>query len=82
MAEAVGVTWNTVARWERGEIPIRESMARLIRLVTGGTSAKASLRPTSRGSSTPKPSKRSRAGYPARKGRKGSGKGSVSRRGH
>ena len=36
LAEAVGVTWNTIARWERGEIPIRESMARLIRLVAGG----------------------------------------------
>jgi len=34
MAEAVGVTSNTVARWERGEVPIREPMARLILTVT------------------------------------------------
>jgi transcriptional regulator with XRE-family HTH domain len=30
MAERVGVTPNTVARWERGEIVIREPIARLI----------------------------------------------------
>ena len=29
-AELVGVTSNTIARWERGEVPIREPMARLI----------------------------------------------------
>jgi transcriptional regulator with XRE-family HTH domain len=30
MAERVGVAPNTVARWERGEIVIREPIARLI----------------------------------------------------
>ncbi len=34
LAEAVGVTSNTVARWERGEVPIREPMAKLILTVT------------------------------------------------
>jgi transcriptional regulator with XRE-family HTH domain len=33
LAERLGVASNTVARWERNEIPIRESMARLIQLV-------------------------------------------------
>ena len=33
MAEVVGVTRNTVARWERDEVPMREPMARLIRMV-------------------------------------------------
>jgi putative transcriptional regulator len=32
-ADAIGVSSNTVARWERGEVPIRESMARLVQLV-------------------------------------------------
>ena len=30
LAELVGVTSNTIARWERDEVPIREPMARLI----------------------------------------------------
>jgi DNA-binding transcriptional regulator YiaG len=33
MAEALGVTRNTVARWERDEVSIREPMARLIKVV-------------------------------------------------
>jgi len=33
MAERLAVTPNTVARWERNEVPIREPMARLIRLL-------------------------------------------------
>jgi DNA-binding transcriptional regulator YiaG len=33
LAERLGVTRNTVARWERDEVPIREPMARLIRMV-------------------------------------------------
>jgi transcriptional regulator with XRE-family HTH domain len=38
LAKAIGVTGNTVARWERGELPIREPMARLIqRLEAEGT---------------------------------------------
>jgi transcriptional regulator with XRE-family HTH domain len=31
--ELVGVARNSVARWERGEMKIRESAARLIRLL-------------------------------------------------
>lgn len=43
LAERLGVTANTVARWERDEIPIREPMARLITLVRNND------RPTRRG---------------------------------
>ena len=34
LAKHLGITGNTVARWERSEIAIRDSMARLIRLIT------------------------------------------------
>jgi DNA-binding transcriptional regulator YiaG len=37
VADQIGVTTNTVARWERDEITIREPMARLIRTVTSAT---------------------------------------------
>ena len=33
LAKRIGVTGNTVARWERDELPIREPMMRLIRLL-------------------------------------------------
>jgi transcriptional regulator with XRE-family HTH domain len=33
LAKEAAVTSNTVARWERGEIPVRESMARLIQSI-------------------------------------------------
>jgi len=33
LAEALGVTSNTVARWERNEVAIREPMARLIQSI-------------------------------------------------
>lgn len=33
-AEHIGVTSNTVARWERDEVTITEPMVRLIRLLT------------------------------------------------
>lgn len=32
LAERLGVAANTVARWERDELPVREPLARLIRL--------------------------------------------------
>ena len=43
LAERLGVTANTVARWERDEITIREPMVRLITLL------KNNDRPTRRG---------------------------------
>ncbi|HKN13412.1 MAG TPA: helix-turn-helix domain-containing protein [Candidatus Binatus sp.] len=33
LADRIGVHWNSVARWERDEVPIRESMARLIQTI-------------------------------------------------
>ena len=33
LAERLGVSSNTVARWERDEVPIREPMVRLIRVL-------------------------------------------------
>ena len=33
LAEVLGITPNTVARWERDEVGIREPMARLIQTV-------------------------------------------------
>jgi DNA-binding transcriptional regulator YiaG len=33
MSERLGVTANTVARWERGEVGISEAMSRLVKLV-------------------------------------------------
>ncbi len=33
LAERMAVSPNTVARWERGELPIRGAMARLVELV-------------------------------------------------
>ena len=33
LAEAVGVAPNTVARWERGELSMREPAVRLVRLL-------------------------------------------------
>ena len=40
LAERLAVTSTSVARWERGEVPIREAMARFIRLL-GATKGKA-----------------------------------------
>ena len=35
LAEQLGVTANTVARWERDEVSIREPLARLIQVMAG-----------------------------------------------
>jgi DNA-binding transcriptional regulator YiaG len=34
LAALVGVTGNTIARWERGEVPIGPVAARLLRMLT------------------------------------------------
>ena len=36
LAEKVGVHANTLARWERDELPIRPAMERLLKLVAKG----------------------------------------------
>ena len=38
LARAVGVHKNTVARWERNELSIRESTAKLLAFVSDGAS--------------------------------------------
>lgn len=40
LAKAVGVTWNTVARWEREEMGMREPIARFIRTILAQEKAK------------------------------------------
>lgn len=62
LADAVGVASNSIARQERGEMGIRESLARLIRLVAeqavkNETAAHAE---SSRRYSAPKPAKSSK----------------------
>ena len=36
LAKQIGVTGNTLARWERDELPIREPIARLIHTLQAG----------------------------------------------
>jgi transcriptional regulator with XRE-family HTH domain len=50
VAERLGVTSTSVARWERGERAISEPVARLITLLLGGM-APESQRPKGRGGS-------------------------------
>ena len=45
-AELVGVAPNTVARWERGELGMRATTARLIRLVVAEVLSRVSERRT------------------------------------
>lgn len=40
LAKQIGVTSNTVARWERNEVQIREPMARLIQSIYAGIQRK------------------------------------------
>ena len=40
LAGAIGVTWNTIARWERDEVGIGEPAARLIRRILAEQRAK------------------------------------------
>ncbi len=44
LADRVGVAPNSIARQERGEIGIRESLARLIRLLATGKTPAAAAR--------------------------------------
>jgi len=70
MADAVGVTGNTVARWERGEMAIRETVARLIMVMAGGEGVKATHSPGGGGRSPSKAPKRDGARHPKGTGRK------------
>jgi len=40
LAEQLAVTRTSLARWERGEVPIREPMARFVRLLAKTTTAR------------------------------------------
>jgi DNA-binding transcriptional regulator YiaG len=42
MAKEAGVASNSVARWERDEMQIRETAARLIKRIAAGTKKKKS----------------------------------------
>jgi len=44
LGEAVGVTGNTVARWERGEMKISEPVARLILRIHAEQKAKPKIK--------------------------------------
>lgn len=35
LAERLGVTENTVARWERNEVPINETAVKLVNILAG-----------------------------------------------
>jgi len=41
LAAQMGVHWNTLARWERGELPIRAVVALSIQSVCGAVSKRA-----------------------------------------
>ncbi len=51
LAREMGVTSNSVALWERGERPIRQSMARLLTLLTVLRHHKSLARKRQRGNS-------------------------------
>ena len=71
LAEAVGVTSNSIARQERGELGIRESLARLLRLVAeqAEKNETAAHPESSRRDSAPKPAKSSRTRHSKNKSR-------------
>ena len=82
LAEVVGVTSNSIARQERGVMGIRESLARLIRIIAeqaeqNETTAHAG---SSGGYSASKSQKGSKPRRSKSKGRAGARKNSVQRR--
>ena len=50
LAVKVGVRSNTVARWERGELGIRESAVRLLRVIAAGVPSGQNMAPSQPGS--------------------------------
>jgi len=79
LAEKVGVTTNSIARQERGELGIRESLARLLRLIAQG--ARIAEAPTHPGSrrrySASQPAEGSRAAGAKNKNRRRTRENSV-----
>jgi transcriptional regulator with XRE-family HTH domain len=79
LAEAVGVAPNSIARQERGELGIKESLARLIRLVAEQNEDSRAAHSQAGGRTAPDPpEKRKTARNSRRKNRKGKGSSSVS----
>ena len=70
LAEAVGVAPNSIARQERGELGIKESLARLIRMVAAQNESTPATHSRAGGGITPDtPKKRKGARNPRRKSR-------------
>src|SRR3990167_9401839 len=78
LAERVGISPNSLAMQERGEIGISEPVARLVRLIGAGGDVETVVNPrSSRRASSRKPAQRPHTRHSARAGRKGQGKGSF-----
>jgi len=78
LAEKVGVTTNSIARQERGELGIRESLARLLRLIAQGARIAEATHPGSRRRySASQPAEGSRAAGAKNKNRRRTRENSV-----
>ena len=82
LAEGVGISPNSLAMQERGEIGISEPVARLVRLIGAGVDVEAALESRSGlRASASEPPKRSSAEHSSRESRKRKRQGSLSGRG-
>jgi transcriptional regulator with XRE-family HTH domain len=69
LADAAGVWRNSIARQERGEMGIKESLARLLRLIAIGTGGESSHGQASRRAASSKKTNRGEARHSVRKNR-------------